>query len=295
MDLNSEQIMQRFARIFRAARKLKGASQSELASRLDITQSAISKIESGESSLTTHQWFKMCSILQINAEASFLLGYIDNCLPVQEVSSYKENIFNIPKKYLRHSGSKVRLAIPFLEYFQRTVGEKKLQEYFQYRKIDPDFFAVYDNQINIKFALDLIETMINQGILKQTDIEKITRIVTNKALHGKMHYSYSDAKSQRSLFKKLVNQATLYESNFDYSIIEDEPNTIHIAVAPSEKMRYFKYRGDQIDDFICHYKKSFFRQFSTYTGIAPVAINERQCHFGKTRFRRCIYEITLAQ
>lgn len=61
------------ARIIKAIRQERGWTQSELAARLGISQSALSKLEAGKLVPSSLLWFTFCAMAEIQPE-SLLVG-----------------------------------------------------------------------------------------------------------------------------------------------------------------------------------------------------------------------------
>lgn len=120
MTSQEKQDALRIARVMRAGRKLFGKDQTYVAEVLQISQAAISKIETGRSIVSTSQWYRFCSHFSLNAETCFSLGSIDNCSEVQTKPTYVEHRFRVPKKYLRYQGSKVRTMLPLLHFLKES-------------------------------------------------------------------------------------------------------------------------------------------------------------------------------
>lgn len=61
--------------IIRTARKTAGLTQQELAKKMDISQSALSKLENASLLPSAYQWFRFCEVTRIAPE-SFITGKI---------------------------------------------------------------------------------------------------------------------------------------------------------------------------------------------------------------------------
>jgi DNA-binding XRE family transcriptional regulator len=283
---------QRLARVFRAARKLNGRTQSTLAKDLGIAQGTISKIESGLLMPSLSEWFVFCQLTAIPAEESFMSGYIDHGLPIQTEGVYENSSFKVPVKYRHHSSSKVRSLQPFVKYFESCLGIEKWEKHLELTKMDPDFFVVLDNQVNIGFLLDLVSTLIQNGQLKPDTLSQVTQSVRQPKTHGRLEAMYSQARSPRDLIVSFIQHSDKYERNFTFDLEETNEKKLVVSVKPLEHMRQFNYKNDVLNDFICRYKKQYFRDFSSYKGGTPVEIEETECHFHGGS--QCIYKMQIA-
>jgi DNA-binding XRE family transcriptional regulator len=284
--------LKRISRVMRAARKISGKNQVEISKALGISQSALSKFESGLLIPSTSQWFMFCKTVGIDSLESFTYGVVDNARPTRLDGSYPSSSFKIPKKYSHHSGSKVRSIRPFLHYFEDKLGLQHLENFMEARKVDPDYFVVYDNQLNIGFTLDAATHLISEGVLTKKDTPALTQILNQPVLHGTLSHNYHRATGQVQLMSELIHHSAHYELNFEYRIEESQAKFLDISVQPQQHMELFDYKNAQLGDFLCRYKKSFFQRFSTFNGGKPMEIDEKECHYHGAA--KCVYQVKIA-
>jgi transcriptional regulator with XRE-family HTH domain len=283
------------ARIMRAARKQAGMGQQEVAKKLGISQSALSKHENGLLILSAPHWYDFCQITGITPE-SFLSGCIErNRFSWLEEGS-RVGDFKIPKKYASKRGSKVRAMLPFLRYLNACLGEKKEQEYFKTLKIDPDYFVDLDNQLNLEFLLDVSRFLIQQGHLKPGNIDKLVESIGGPSAHGSLHSGYAGIKNRAELLTRLLTNARRYECNFNYAIEDQKPQYIVFSVTPEKHLEAMSYRNDPVlGDFLCQYKQQYFEQFVQYGESNPqkrALITELECHYKGAP--KCTYKLKTA-
>ena len=279
----------RISRVMRAARKISGKGQVEIAKALEVSQSALSKFESRILIPSASQWFRFCKLFEVDSLEAFTFGIIDHGYRTSLKGCYPSSTFKIPKKYSHSPGSKVRTMRPFLSYFESKIGEEKLERYLREQKVHPDFLVVQDNQMNIGFSLDLATTMINAGVLGKKDMPALTRPLSNAWMHGTLRHKYETAQTEVQLIQTLVENVQRYEVNCDYKIESSERQSIDLSIAPAEHLERFDYKSATLGDFLCRFKKGYFQRFSTYQGGQPVEIDESECHFKGAR--RCLYHI----
>ncbi|MGK5085057.1 helix-turn-helix transcriptional regulator [Bdellovibrionota bacterium FG-1] len=291
MTPQEKQDVVRTARVIRAGRKLIGKDQRTIANLLQVSQAALSKIEAGILMPSTSQWFRLCQAFGIESEHSYKSGFIDNCSAATSEPTYPESRFKIPQKYLRHQGSKVRAIRPLIRFFADKLGEARLLEYFKHLNIDPDFFVIYDNQLNIRFNLELVTWLIESGNLKRDEIATMTKPLDTAEMHGRLHNEYVHAATKKQLLRSLLGHITKYESNFSYAICDEKADLLTLSVTPSPEMKYFDYKGASLGSFLCDYKKEYVKRFTRYVGGSAAGVREIECHF--KGMKRCLYEINL--
>jgi transcriptional regulator with XRE-family HTH domain len=281
------------AGIVRAGRKLRGLTQGELSQYLGPSQSWVSKIETGQLSPSAEEWFEMCRLFRIDAEASFRAGFIDNGISTTLGSPYPESHFKVPKHYRKNAASKVRALRPFLQYFSAKLGSNKLTAYMEHEKIDPDFFLVLDNQISINFLLKMASELNNQGLLSGSGLAHLTGYARKPDTHGKLRSYYDIAHNSQELLRDLIGNTRLYEANFAYTIDDERNNRLDISVTPHDHIDVNELQQQGLADLLCRYKQAYFEQFASYGSVTgQIQISERECMFRGGK--RCVYEVRIA-
>lgn len=284
----------KIARVFRLARKERGLSQIQLASVLGVDQAAISRIESGRQELGATDLVIISQDLHIATEC-FSTGYLETMEPTQVRSDPYEGSFKIPSEYRESRASKVRNTIPFLNLFRERLGEKKLQQYLETKKLDPDFFYCLDKQINIRFSIDLYKTMLQAGVLNSQDLSSIAAEVPRPSFHGLIRHRYEGISSPASLLTSLIANSRNYEANFSYELSASKKNQVEITATPGDHLGHgaLRIQGDD-GRMVCDYKAHYFKNFSAYNqSMASTArVSEQECFFKGAK--RCVYRLNFS-
>ena len=280
----------RVGRMIRAGRKLRAVSQADLSRQLNITQATFSNIEKGRVAISSSIWFRLSNILNLPTEYAFREGIIDN---IDELDDPEKTGLKIPKIYLRHAHSTIRVSQPFLRFFAEKHGEAALESYMRdHLKIDPDVRRIYSLRLSIRFNFDLAAQLIQSGSLKMQDLGYITSFLRNPKTHGKLAAVYDKVSNQVELVKALIEKISLYESNFTYSIINLSRNSLDIESKPTDFMRYFSYREEQLPNFVNLYRASFLESFSQYLRDSK-PIRVKILPSNTKRKTECIFRLTL--
>lgn len=280
---------QKIGRIMRAVRKQEGLNQSTMASRLDISQGALSKYESATNIPSAHVWMEFCSSLKVPSH-SYEDGYIDHQHPISVQDVKSVGSYKLPERYSHQCGSTARTVSPFLYLFKEKFGEEKLNEYFDYVDFDRDFFVNLSNPLNVNFSLDMARVMIEKGVLKQETVSPLVQAIPAKAFHGGAHQRYTSIQDSAMLLETFVGNATLYDCNTTYVLDDFKSKQAMVSITPSHHLKEFDYKIDSMGDFICQFKKNWFSRFLGYVGLQPT-IEEHECHFKGAE--RCLYQIHL--
>lgn len=285
------------AMVMRATRRQKGMNQVAVAKNLGISQSALSKLESGLLVPSAPQWFMFCDLMQISPD-SLVSGYVDRCSQAQIKMDRQEGAFRIPNRLAEGRGSKVRAMRPFTEYFKTVAGADQLDDFLASINLEAEFFVQMDNQLNLNFCLDISRALIKKGFLKIGDLSKLSSQSSLPATHGCLNKSYENQSSPFNRVKNLIEHAHHYECNFEYGVLDEKrgekEDRLTISVTPANHLSAFQYKSDpDLGDFFCRYKKEYFSNFVKYGGQgARAAITEHECLYQGAD--RCVYEMTIS-
>lgn len=271
-----ESIQQNIGKIMRALRKEQGMSQKEMATFVGLSQSDVSRLESGKQSMSLCDWLAYCEKMGIMADSA-KIGYYERPSKTKLLDLNDPNPFKLPRKYLRDRGSKVRSSKLYMNFFTLSSGEAEVQKFLEFHKVDPDFFMNLDNQINASFPLSVFAMLVTKRKVNKDNVQRMAAAITNPSTHGHIHHKYEDIEKSITLIKALVNNIKFYDANFDYRISDQTADTIDITIAPNAHMVGIIKKMPEIEDGICHYLKSVFLSFSSYGGKAPLKIQEKEC------------------
>jgi len=281
------EIAQKIAHLLRASRKSATLTQHAVASKLGISQGALSKMEHGLLIPSAPQWFDFCDLTSIPPE-SLKVGYIDRLRDTQLPAAEKAS-FRMPERYSSFRGTRVRALRPFISVIFAKLEGQKARDFLDTFRVDEDFFLDYDNQLNLNFVIDLAKKMIAQGWLAHDRMEALVMGTLEPASHGMLNAGYRDASGLA--LQNLIANAHRYECNFRYAVEEASGKSLVLSVKPESHLTEFAYRNDaQLGDFLCTYKKAYFSNFNRINGGLPLALTERECHFHGAA--ACIYELS---
>lgn len=282
-------------RILRATRRYTGHTQVQMAKELGVEQSAYSRIESGDQGLTTPQWFRFCEVTNIVPEA-VRTGFIEFYDDPAECPKKKDNMvahrFKVPARYQLEAGTTTRELMPFLSYAERSWGERKADTFIETMGVSREFFMILNNRINLDFCLDLSRELIERGELNKKGVEQIASVATEPQIHGILRYRYEGAKTSIDVLSSLIESSRRYECNFKHEILSRNSDKMTVSIAPEPHLERFAYRDDPVlGDFLCTYKKAYFKKFATFGGRKGVSVEEKECHYHGPRSHKCVYEI----
>lgn len=286
----SSQYVANMGLIIKAARKYCGTTQSNLGNIINISQSNISKYENGEHELNAIQWMSFCSHYQIDPNSMFY-GKIEVIAPKEEDSpgdfhrevKLRESVakvgtYKLPARYGFMMGSTVRTAYPFIQLFKRELGEKAFVEFCQSIKMDPFYFVIMSNPINLYFIEDLTQELIRKGILKNLhDFEKIHQVTSFSDFHS--HLLHRDLLKINGKPEKLIKSFCRYlNSCYEINSIYQQSSAREIQVQNAEHLKQLNLSND-FKNFRKYYNHSHFIEFSNWAQIGP-RVNMNGCDKG---------------
>lgn len=177
MGMSDQQIRNKTARLIRAARKLKGQKQSELASYLGITQSAVSKLESGTLSPDAGVWYQFCKKFNLNADLTYSSGFIFTKITPDDVSS---SLFKI-NELKKHNSIKVKECIPFVLAIENLGLKEDFSKVLKKSKVDEDILIIPDLQIPIDILHLIFNFMAKETTLSRSYTKVYEALAQNLA------------------------------------------------------------------------------------------------------------------
>jgi DNA-binding XRE family transcriptional regulator len=285
-------VAKQIASLIRSARKSKGLTQISVAEHLGISQSALSKIESGILIPSAPQWFSFCQLTSISPEC-LTAGYIDRHTVAHLDSNLHNLPFKLPRRYSHHRGAKVRALLPIMDFTRAAWGQARFAEFLEAQKVDSDMFVDLDNQINLNFFLDLSRSLLLHGTLKPEEADRGSRCVMEPKCHGEIHSEYDRQEGMFNRLATLLQNSKYYECNFIYGIEEQKAGSLTMSMKPAEHLKEFSYKDDEVlGDFLCRYYKGYFQNFTRYAGGKGATLTEVDCHYHGAE--RCVYELKAA-
>ncbi len=272
--------------IIRASRKLSGFTQSDLASKIQISQSTLSKVEKGLLSFEFMKWFDFCDATGID-EDSCKIGYIDQIKEIQLDSQEYFGSFRIPPKYFFLKSNTNRWLMPLLSSLKASLGHQEYKNFMRTEGFDPDFFSVYHLTTNLNFPLKLISLLSKDS--SPTWIEDLAFPLSTPENHGILRKNYNERmKWQKKLTKLLIKSQKYNQINFLHQIEDEQEKGITVSFKPAMHTKEFEYKN--AGSFFCDFEKASLKASSQLLGHPPISLIEKECHFKGND--QCIYQIS---
>ncbi len=262
------------AAVVRAVRKYHRITQEEFAHMIGITQGAQSKIEADILELSAVQWVVICERFEIDPH-SLVTGRVE-VLDRKKVKlthgQERFGSFKLPRKYSDYMGSTVRSVFPLIRFMEMKLGPEKRNALLKELKMDPDYFTIMSNPINLVFVQDLVELLVKAGQLNPNDLDEIANIVPPNEAH---EYALSDIESRNGLatMKRFVDKINkLYEVNSIYEFVGEKGLLLR-----ARDEAYVKELGltQEFQQFRMNYNKANLESLRTHlkAGIGPLEVH----------------------
>jgi transcriptional regulator with XRE-family HTH domain len=299
-----ENNLEKTSQILRSGRKLSGFNQIEAAQALGVSQSLISKLESGTLSPDVSLWFAACKLYHLDPEDSYVSGYIDNLFSTDLFNLYPKSRFKIAEKYKQNAHIATRYALPFLQFLTDRLGDKHVRDFLYSKDIDPDFFYVLDAKLNMQFLFDLFLHLDKLRLLKTGHLKRMAKAWSTKTIHGALNHTYLQAKDTNDLISRFIANAHAYETAFTYSVDENNRKGIVLSITPNHHFdqvhehnmyqnMYPNMYSDELKKAHCLYRQEHLREFATYGhGRGLASLQEKSCYFSGQK--QCIYHLKIA-
>lgn len=217
--------------ITRALRKHYSITQKDFCDLIKVSQGTLSKIEAGLLSLSATQWVYMCDHFKVPPTA-LLTGKIEALkedTKIELTSAKKVGTFKIPKQYSTHMGSTVRTVFPILNFINSTLGEQATKDLLKKLEVDPDYFIIQSHPVSLMLVNDIVQAVIDKGILTQRNIADILKASSTSEVHSYLLDQMGKPKKPQAFFKNLTSFiAHHYEINSTYKFNGDDKCLIRV-------------------------------------------------------------------
>lgn len=291
-------LREKTSRVMRAVRKNAGLTQTDIAERLQTSQSAISKIEAGTLAPPLMIWMAFCKEMGIDPAISCETGLVDfSTTAAQSIapnSAQKDDPkFKIPARYLSNPGTTSRWILPLLILYHSRHGTERLTAFLKTKmQIDPDFFVILNFSVNFQFMNDLLRHMSQSGDLTPQDTPAIAQIAAIPDIQGSLSPGLNNAENSRKKLLHLITHIEKYETNFIYRVEQEAPSGLHISVTAAEQLKHFDFLNRNGSKMGCVYRQNFLQAVGRCSNENPLKLTEHQCLYDGAD--RCIYEIEIA-
>ena len=247
---------QNTGQIIRAVRKYNGFNQVDFARIIGVSQSSLSRLESGEASIELETWGRICSLFAIDYLA-YKTGKLELKTKLNNVTDLKMyGGFKIPKRYSYLQGSTVRAALPFINLLPKKGDIQK--NYMKSLGFDPDYFSILEAPLNINFLNDIILEIRKRYRLQKLDQsnKKILKAFNDHDIHGHFTQRYYRSKNVHSQFNLFLKNSKFYELDFEWRNLDSEPNSTKFIFKKASHFNEFKL-SPELNDFHWNYRKIF--------------------------------------
>ncbi len=217
--------------ITRALRKHYSITQKDFCDLIKVSQGTLSKIEAGLLSLSATQWVYMCDHFKVPPTA-LLTGKIEALkedTKIELTSAKRIGTFKIPKIYSKYMGSTVRTVFPILNFITLKLGEQATKDLLKSLDVDPDYFIIQTHPVSLKLVNDIVQAIINKGILSQRNIGEILNASSTSEVHSYLLDQMGKPKKPFAFFKNLTSFiAHNYEINSSYKFNGDNKCLVRV-------------------------------------------------------------------
>lgn len=158
-------------------RKNKGITQEYLAEQLNLSRSALVKVESGQRGLSASELFRISDILEVSMDYFFLSTYDETS--IQSMVNEREAEYDTPRISEPQLKQKKQIAL-LLYLLQHTAGnlnitEKEIPKLMYF--CDFNYFEIYEEQLSGSSYFKM-----NNGVRIENFQQLISALIKNKSL-----------------------------------------------------------------------------------------------------------------
>lgn len=245
-------------KIIKFIRKQYKLQQEELGQIIQMSQSKISKVESGKLVLSLSAYTKMCLEFNIPLD-SYLVGHIDSSKEVDYTSNQsRDHGFKLSRDCLDFPTIAVREIYPFLEFTKHTFGEAYLHRKLKEFKVDDLYFYKLDNLIGPKFLANFSSNILEEKNISLSDVFE-SEIFSRPSSHGALYHKINAQHDLPIVLDSFCHLSLLYDANFERNLeINEDQSELKLVMKATPS--YMDFRNKLTKDqkyFINNYYFEF--------------------------------------
>ena len=222
------------ARIFETTRFNHGLTQEQMANTIGLSQGSISKIESAEITLSTPEFIVFSLHFGISID-EIKFGHVDTKKKATHEVRRIQKFHKLPKQYSFLPSTNMRFLITLIHNIFEFEGEVQFFDISRKLfKIKPNYFYFLDNQINMKFAFDLVTEIQNT---QDQDIEKIlfNRKSMSPLVYDSFTEHYSKITNGMRILNSFIKNQEHYNVDFNRSFKQTGDDEAILTLRPSKE------------------------------------------------------------
>lgn len=242
--------------LMKAARKFKKFNQSDVASAIGCSQSALSKMEHNLLIPNAPQWFLFSRFTSIPPE-TIETGIIDRHSQIKLNDDSVSLGYKLPKRYRLNRGQKVREIYPLMLYLEKKIDGDDYKDFMATLGIDSEFFIDFDNIISFQMVVDLMNLF---GRISKDSLEEIRALVR----FGQKENRYWDGffekgrkiQSLTELLEVFSQNQKFFQADFTVKLHQVN-GTLTLSYVPESHLYHFlKDAGVEAKNFLANYRKA---------------------------------------
>lgn len=249
--------------LMKAARKFRKFNQSDVASAIGCSQSALSKMEHNLLVPSAPQWFLFSRFTSIPPE-TIETGIIDRHSRVKLNNDQVSLGFKLPKRYRLNRAQKVREVYPFLFYLEKKIDGDVFEQFSKSVGIDQEFFLDYDNLVNFQLIIDLVNLYLRVNLTEYKDIHSIANFGQNQLYWDHFGVEWKKLKTPKEVLEAFALEQPVFQGDFTLHV-DDKNGTLTVAyVAQPHLYHFLKDVTPEVTRWLTNYRKATLENLLEY-------------------------------
>jgi hypothetical protein len=181
----------------------------------------------------------------------------------------------LPNEYQEHASSYVRTTAHIIEYLSMVHGRHFIDKILLKMNIHPLIFDNLDNRINLRFIIDLLNALSQEGF-SESEIESLACYYFLRIQHTAAGKAFAQAKTYEESYAVLESIMGLLETNFEYKF-EIRPGKIRICAKPTEAMQFLRPSRRNEYERLFNYRRKALGWFPLLSRLAPLNLRVTSC------------------
>lgn len=283
------------ADLLKLIRLYSGINQVELARRLEVTQSWLSRLESGMGDITLNQLLLLKKNFGVSADQM-----VDGAVSFLDIASRFKVPIALPSKYSSSPGMKMVNIYPFLRMLIENSGEKAVVRLMRSLGVARHLLAEPKLPIHVNLMLDVMSQCHENGLLNYASgWNRLGKLALVDQSWKAEEISKSIESSPIVALKRYFALNQNYDRDFTYSLIEEGRSSAQVSLKRSIELLNVGLPNSSSGQWICRYKQAVLREVAEACLGKTVKLKQLSCQFHKGQAetkpgRDCIFHVSWA-
>lgn len=278
--------------LLRLIRKFAGLNQTEMAEALGVTQSTLSRLESGMGDLNLEQLGRLRSKFGIGADA-----LLDGVVPLAAVAKKFGSGVAMPEEFSVGAGLRMFHVYPFLRLLVDRLGRQKATKVIESLQVDPIVLADGLLPVNLRFLFCLLDVISQRGFLQnRAEFQRLVDFaIAENRLEGRMGGAAGGA-APVEIMQGFIDRIAAQQREFVYQIRKAKTESLDLLFEVPSWVQATEDGIRNAGKILCKYQRELVQRLGSEGMGRAVRVEEDRCQFDPKPSQKssggCLYHLS---